>query len=140
MIKISRVISPNHMASLAKHRKISIKFNVFEPCSYFVGLLGMAVEAYLDSYVTVFFKLSVGVELLVAFFIVALETKVGPPCEGCSTERKLIHGASLALPVNIMAGKTCELSTFQGKIGGNFCLLLVRWKNVGWMNITVWSL
>ena len=80
------------------------------------------------------------VKLPVAFLIMALETKVGPPRIRCSSERKLIHGASLALPVDIMAGDAGNFVVLQWKITGKSFLLFFGGLYVYRVYVTIWSL
>ncbi len=73
----------------------------------------------------------------ITFLIVALETEIRCFAIGHPSKRNLIDGSLLALQINIVAGKTCDLAVFQGKISGDLCLLFIRGIYVRLMYIAI---
>ena len=66
------------------------------------------------------------IKLRITFLIVAFEAEIRCFAIGHPPERNLIESSLLALQIEIVAGKTCELAVFQGKISGDLCLLFIR--------------
>jgi hypothetical protein len=128
------------MTSLAKHSKFPNELGIFAVYLFFIGNFRMAIQTFLFDHLSLLIKLCMGIKHYIITLIVTFEAEISCPAVWHPSEGIPIDNQFLALPIQIMAGKTCEFPFFQRKISGNFCLLLVRWKNVGGMNIAVWGL
>ena len=67
----------------------------------------------------------------------ALITEIRPFGEGFASQRIFIYSSFLALPINIVTGKTCDFPLLQGELSRNSGLFFPRGLNGDRMVIIV---
>jgi hypothetical protein len=68
-------------------------------------------------------------------FIMAFITEIRPFWEGSASQRIFVYSSLLALPINIVTGKTCDFPLLQGKLSRNFGLFFPGELNIDRMDI-----
>ncbi|UCF90052.1 MAG: hypothetical protein JSW39_17355 [Desulfobacterales bacterium] len=139
MVKISGVISANHMASLAKHFEIPDELDIFIARAVFIGLFRVAIQTGLDHQITCGLYLGMGVEPYVVLFIVALVAEIGFLGKWCAPQRNLIDAAFSALAIDIMTGETGKFVVLERKLRWNLGLFFIGGHDVHRMDITAGS-